>query len=119
MPLLIINGSIVSEDLGSWGPPIPLTIASGVISITGPGYYELDTEGAGVTDDIDTINGGSEGDVILLKIAADARNVILRHGTAGSDNIDLIDLNITMDTTNQRVRLQRGSTNWVESSSRP
>ena len=119
MPLLIINGSIVSEDLGSWGPPIPLTIASGVISITGPGYYELDTEGAGVTDNLDTINGGSEGDVIILKIANDARNVVLKHGTAGSDNIDLIDLDITMDTTNQRVRLQKGSTNWVESSSRP
>ena len=119
MPLLIINGSIVSEDLGSWGPPIPLTIASGVISITGPGFYELDTEGAGVTDDLDTINGGSEGDVIILKSKANARDIVLKHGTAGADNLDLIDLDITMDTTNQRVRLQKGSTNWVESSSRP
>jgi len=117
MPLELVNGFIIAEDVGSWGPPIPLTIASGVISVSGPGYYELD--GANASNDLDTINGGSNGDVIVLKIANDARNVVVKHGTAGDDNIDLIDLDITMDTTNQRVKLQRGSTNWVEFAPRP
>lgn len=121
MPLVIINGIVQGEDegAGEWGTPTALTIASGVITVTGPGFYEVDTEGAAASDDLDTISGGSEGDEIILKIANDARNVVVKHGTAGSDNIDLIDLDITMDTTNQRVRLQRGSTNWAELSSRP
>lgn len=117
MPLEIVNGYIIAEDLGSFGPPIPLTVTAGVISISGPGFYELD--GASSSNDLNTINGGSEGDEIILKIANNARNVVVTHGTGGSDNIDLIGLSITMDTTNQRVKLQRGATNWVESSSRP
>jgi len=114
MPLLIINGSIVSEDVGSWGPPIPLTVAAGVISITGPGYYELD--GASASNDLNTINGGSNGDVVVFKIAADARNVVFKHGTG---NMDLIDLDITLDTTDQRVKLQYDGSNFVEFASRP
>jgi len=121
MPLVLINGAIVSDcdELGSWGAPTALTIASGVITVTGPGFYEIDTEGAAASDALDTISGGSEGDVVILKSKADARNVVITDGTAGADNIDLIGASITLDTANQRVKLQRGSTNWVESSSRP
>jgi len=123
MPLVIINGIVqdgAETDIGEWGTPTALTIASGVITITGAGFYEIDTEGAAATDDLDTISGGDEGDQVILKIAANARNVVVKHGTAGSDNIDLIDLDVTMDTTNQRVSLQKDAAGlWVEFASRP
>jgi len=121
MPLLIINGSIVSEESGgAWGTPTPLTIASGVISVTGSGFYEIDTQAGVGSDALDTINGGGAGDVIVLKSAADARNVVITDGTTGADNLDLLGLDITLDTANQRVKLQKDSSgNWVEYSSRP
>ena len=120
MPLLIVNGSIVSEDVGAYGPAIPVTIASGVISVSGPGLYEIDTQGGAASDALDTINGGSEGDVIVLKSANDAHNVVVTDGTSGSDNLDLLGLSITLDTANQRVVLQKDAAgNWVEMSSRP
>jgi len=119
MPLVIINGAIVSDcdELGSWGAPTALTIASGVITVTGPGFYEIDTETAAATDDLDTISGGSEGDVAIFKIADDARDVVFKHGT---DNLDLIDLDVTLDVTEERVQLQKTAAGtWVPFESRP
>jgi len=107
-------------DIGEWGTPTALTIASGVITITGAGFYEIDTEGAAATDDLDTISGGDEGDVIILKSKANARDIVLKHGTAGADNLDLIDLDITLGVTQERVQLQKNAVgNWIEFSSRP
>ena len=123
MPLVIINGIVqdgAETDIGEWGTPTALTIASGVITITGAGFYEIDTEGAAATDDLDTISGGDEGDVIILKSKANARDIVLKHGTAGADNLDLIDLDITLGVTQERVQLQKNAVgNWIEFSSRP
>jgi len=115
MPLHIVNGIVMAEDVGSWGPAIPLTIVGGVISISSPGYYELD--GAGASNDLNTINGGSNGDIAVFKIANDARNVVFKHGT---DNLDLIDLDVTLDVTEERVQLQKTAAGtWVPFESRP
>tara|TARA_R110002110_G_scaffold82712_2_gene215076 strand:- start:5298 stop:6488 length:1191 start_codon:yes stop_codon:yes gene_type:complete len=58
------------------GVPEALTIATGTVSITNSGSsYVLDTEGAAASDDLDTINGGNDGEIIYLRIAADARVV--------------------------------------------
>lgn len=55
-----------------------LTIASGVISVTGnESYYEVSGEGA-AADDLVTINGGTEGDIIIL--AYDGEDITLKDG---------------------------------------
>ena len=56
-----------------------LTITAGVIAVTNVGSsYSIDTEGASVTDDLDTINGGADGDVIFVRNVDNARNVVLK-----------------------------------------
>lgn len=57
------------------------TIAAGVITITAPGRLAIDTEGGAATDDLDTINGGSDGDVIIAGSASAARDVTFKDGT--------------------------------------
>ena len=119
MAMVIVNGELQgdSDATGGWGSASAVTIQGGAISAPNPGVYAVDTEDAAASDHLDTINGGSEGDVIVLKLANDAHNVVLKDGV---DNLDLLGLDITLDTTNQRVKLQKDSSgNWVEFSSRP
>ena len=50
------------------GTPTELTIAAGVITRT-RSNHTVDTQGDDATDDLDTINGGVEGDILLLRAA--------------------------------------------------
>jgi hypothetical protein len=74
-----------------------LTISGGVVTATGNRHL-VDTQGAAATDDLDTINGGAAGHVLFLRIAADARNVVITNAgniaTPGG-------VNILLDYTNQ------------------
>lgn len=53
-----------------------LTISGGVITVTGNRHL-VDTESAAAADNLDTINGGAAGAIVILRTAADARNVTL------------------------------------------
>jgi hypothetical protein len=57
------------------------TISSGAFTIAAPGLYPVETEGAAATDDLDTISGGTTGDIICLMAYNTAHTVILKHGT--------------------------------------
>lgn len=67
------------------------TVASGVITLTitgrggqdtaAPGSIVVDTEGSAASDDLDTINGGREGQVLFLRASSYARTVVLKDGT--------------------------------------
>jgi len=79
-----------------------LTIASGSITAT-QNWHTVDTEAAAASDNLDTITAGADGQVLLLRITADARNVIIRHGV---DNIVCGGAgNITLDLTSDLVIL--------------
>lgn len=56
------------------------TIASGAITAT-TSYMIVDTEAAGATDDLDTINGGVDGFHLTLRAANSARTVVVKDGT--------------------------------------
>lgn len=43
--------------------------------------YRLDTEAAGATDNLATINGGTHGQTIALTTTSDARDVVIKHNT--------------------------------------
>ena len=55
-----------------------LTIALGVITVT-QGYHRVDTEADGASDDLDTINGGAEGDMLIIFPENTARTVVAKH----------------------------------------
>jgi hypothetical protein len=60
--------------------PTELTINAGVVTAT-QGFHTVDTESDAATDNLDTINGGAIGDMLVLSGANDAREVkITRSG---------------------------------------
>ncbi len=84
-----------------------LTISSGAITIT-QSLHRVDGEGD-AADDLATINGGTEGDLLILYPENAARNITLKHGTG----------NIVVDTgadytipDNGLAILIRDASNW-------
>jgi hypothetical protein len=94
-----------------------LTIAAGVVTMTdyiGSSYYHrIDTEAAGATDDLDTINGGKIGDVIKLQAANDSRTVVVKDGTG---NIQLPG-DFSLDNTVDTIVLVHDGSSWKQLSS--
>jgi len=59
---------------------VELTIAAGVITKT-KAYHFVDTAADAATDDLDTINGASDGNILFLEAEHTDRTVILKDGT--------------------------------------
>jgi hypothetical protein len=85
------------------GADSEVTISSGEITVT-QCYHRVDTEGDAASDDLDTISGlANDGELLILHPEADARTVVVKHGTGniyvpgGSD--------ITMDEYEYHVLL--------------
>jgi len=62
------------------GAPTELTIATGIVTAT-RSYHTIDTEADAASDDLDTINGGNNGDILICKSAAPGRVVTFKDGT--------------------------------------
>lgn len=92
------------------------TIASGAITAT-TSRVRLDTEGAAATDDLDTINGGEDGALIILSTNNSARDVVVRHLGGGTGNIRLDGAaDYTIPNTSSRLTLMYNSAQaiWAE-----
>jgi hypothetical protein len=121
-PLYVVTPDIIVADnyprtfnRNNSGVATTLTIATGVININSTGAYggsfKIDTEGAAATDDLDTINGGTEGDVIWLAPANDARTVVLKHGTGNlqiNGNADF-----SLDSQNDAAVARYNGSKWI------
>lgn len=70
----------------SVGSSSELTISSGAITVTGS-YHSVDTESDAATDDLETVNGGSDGAILILRAANDARTVVCKDFVAAPDNL--------------------------------
>ena len=79
-----------------------LTIASGAITTTGV-YHLVDTEGAGATDDLDTINGVADGQLLKIRAANAARDIVI---TNAGNIVTPQGQKITLSSTAQPVVLQ-------------
>lgn len=96
------------------GSATALTIATGVVTLTNnSSSYVLDTEGAAATDDLDTINGGQDGQIVILNSANAARNIVVKHNIGNIFNP--YTTNITLDLTTDIVQLRYSSTaaKWI------
>lgn len=86
-----------------------LTISSGAITISGDeAYFKVSGEGA-AADDLVTINGGTDGDVIIL--AYDGEAITLKDGTGNLELGDWGDL--VLDTAGNVVMLRFDGSSWV------
>jgi len=87
------------------GTPAELTIVAGEVAKT-KGYHSIDTQGDAATDDLDTINGGEDGDIIFIRAENAARTVVVKNGTG---NIDCGG-DIYLDNTNQLIAIMYDDT---------
>ena len=85
-----IEDAATATEPAEWGAAVLQTIASGTIIRTAP-IHKIAAQ-TGTTDDLDTISGASEGDLVLL--TPDASDTItVKHGTGNitlPNNADLV-----------------------------
>lgn len=74
------SGRAVAEKFLNYGTPTELTIAAGVITAT-KSLHTVDTEADAASDDLDTINGGIGGDILIISADNTARTVVVKNGT--------------------------------------
>lgn len=107
------SGKIVIDEVTrlNFVAATELTISSGAITKT-QFVHKIDTESDAGTDDLDTINGGSEGDILLLHaISGGSRNVVLKHATGNIQTPDATD--ITLDEYKDMAFLYFDDPNWL------
>ena len=88
-----------------------LTISSGVVTATNS-HHKIDTEGSIASDDLDTINAGAEGDVLVLEAFDASRTVVLKHGTGNIRTFNQAD--ISLDDYGKAVKFFYDGGNWIE-----
>lgn len=90
------------------GEATELTISTGAVTIA-KSYHTVDTEEDAESDELDTIMGGGEGRMLLLRAASNDRMVILKNGTGNL----ILGEDIYLDDIAVHVLLVRdGSGNW-------
>ena len=93
---------------------VELTISSGAVTRTQV-YHTIDTESDAASDDLDTINGGAEGDLLIIRAEDSARTVVVKTGTGNivlSGGVD-----VTLDDDTDHLALIFNGTNWCDNSS--
>jgi len=100
-------------NLLSFNTATELTISAGVVTATQT-LHTIDTEADAATDDLVTINGGADGDVLYIRAVNAARDVVLKDGTG---NLELDGSDITLDNTDPYICLIYDSslTKWIMS----
>ena len=105
------SGSNVGFD---WGAAQSVTIASGAITVSVGRWYKISPE-SGNSDNLDTINGLSEGQEVMLSTTT-GNTITIRDGIG---NLSLGGSNIVLNSAVDRTKLMHDGTNLVEASSRP
>lgn len=103
--LTILASRTVTPNAGG------LTIASGAITVTGS-YHTVDTEAAGASDDLDTINGGVDGARLVIRAVDSTHTVVAKDATG---NLQLAG-DHTMDNAQDTLTLiyDGALTAWLE-----
>jgi hypothetical protein len=100
---ITLDSFVVLKDGGT------LTINAGAITITNSNH-QVDTEGSAASDDLDTINGGSSGTLLILRSYTNARDTTLKDGT---DNLRLAG-DFTLSNSQDTIMLIRVGSYWYE-----
>lgn len=90
-------------------PASELTIAAGVITVTGS-FHKIDTAGDAASDDLDTINGGTDGQILILRAEDTTRTVVVKDGT-GNMNLNG---DFSLDNFRDTITLILDGATWIE-----
>ena len=108
------NNLTVNDKLNT--QPNTATISSGAITYTGA-YMVIDTEGGASSDTLDTINGGTAGDRLLLRGATSGRNIIISDNTGNIQTNN--NTNFTLEPTHiDSAEFYYDGSNWIQTARR-
>jgi hypothetical protein len=105
-------GDTTISGVISMGSPPEVTIASGAVTVT-RSYHTIDTEADAATDDLDTINGGVTGDILVLRADNGGRTVVVKDGAGIRLEGDM-----TLDHNEDSIMLFFDSGGWWQELSR-
>lgn len=88
-----------------------LTIASAIVTAT-QSYHVIDTEGDAATDDLETINGGTTGQTLVISAINGARTVVVKDSILGG-NLRLTG-DMSLDTVDDTISLIYDGSHWLE-----
>jgi hypothetical protein len=86
-----------------------LTIAEGVVTST-KSYHTIDTADNAASDELDSIGGGTTGDVIIIRAESDARTVIVKDATGNIRSSG----DRTLDSDQDTMTLLFNGAVWLE-----
>jgi len=89
--------------------PAALTIAAGALTVTKV-WTKINTQGGGAADDLDTINGGTSGNLIICSAFNAGHEVTFKDGTG---NLALAG-DFTTTGLEDTIMLLYNGTNWIE-----
>lgn len=98
------------------GAGADLTIASGVVTVT-HFMHRIDTEAAGATDDLDTINGAGARQMLVIEAVSSARTVVVKHGTGNVFLNGAVDFSLTHVRDKLWLMSNVAGTEWHQISS--
>jgi hypothetical protein len=90
--------------------PTTLTISGDAITVT-RSFHLIDTEGGASTDDLSTINGGTNGDLLFLRLVSNLRTVTIRHNVGNIYTLDGSD--VVLNSISGVALFIRYSANWI------
>lgn len=105
-----VNSEI--EDTKDWTSTkslVSVSISGGAISVN-QSTVSVDTEANAASDDLTTVNGGTEGNLLLVKAEDSARTVVLKDGTG---NLKLAG-DCTLDNSEDTITLIKTGRSWQE-----
>ena len=98
--------------------PTDLTIAAGAITVT-RSHHRVDTQGAAATDDLDTINGGSSGRLLIIRPVSSARTVVIKHNTGNILTNGGLDISLDAAEDWAWLLYDAAATNWYAATGSP
>jgi len=107
------TGDILTTTWLKFGSAASATISSGAVTATGS-LMQIIGEGA-AADNLDTINGGNPGKILILQAQADTVTITVRDNSVGGGNIRLASAaSFAMDSYYDKIVLIYSNSQWVE-----
>lgn len=105
----VLASTFQSKPFINLGTGSEVTISGGAITVT-ESFHWVDTEANAAADDLDTINGGNVGDILVLQTVVNTRDVTFKDGTG---NLQLAG-DFIATTPQDKLTLIRSVSAWSE-----
>lgn len=95
------------------------TIESGLVTLPkspGPAIYSIgvDTESGASSDDLGTVSGGREGDMLVIRAVHDDHSIVLKNGAGTSPQLfNDASSDVTLNETGDTALFYRASDDWL------